>query len=73
MAGYWGLVEEDTARLAAALERLARLRPGTATGQAAQAGHAATPDPVELASRLDSLIGDLRSALGKDLAKDGAD
>jgi hypothetical protein len=73
MAGYWGLVEEDTARLAAALERLARLRPAKVVEPAATADDVALPDPAELAFRLDALIAELRGALGKDAAKDGAD
>jgi hypothetical protein len=72
MSGHWGLVEEDAARLAAALERLARLRPAKAPVPAAMADDAALPDPAELAFRLDALIAELRGALGKDLAKDGA-
>jgi hypothetical protein len=68
MAGHWGHVEEDAARLAAALERLARLRP---TGREAQIEPAQQGDPAalsELAGRLDALIVELRGALGKDAA-----
>jgi hypothetical protein len=66
MAGHWGLVDEDTARLAAALERLARLRPGQPAGLAATADETSLPDPAELAFRLDALIAEIRGALGKD-------
>lgn len=65
MAGHWGHVEEDTARLAAALERLARLRPAKPAA-AVVADEADLPDPAELASRLDALIAEVRVALGKD-------
>jgi len=64
MAGHWGHVEEDSARLAAALERLARLGPARLTGEAADAGR----DTAELARRLDALIAELRGALGKEAA-----
>jgi hypothetical protein len=64
MAGHWGHVEDDAARLAAALERLARLRPAGASGHA----HAGRPDMAELARRLDALITELRGALGKEAA-----
>ncbi len=73
MAGHWGHLEEDAARLAAALERLARLRPAKVTETPDVADDAALPDPAELAYRLDALIAELRGALGKDLARDGAD
>jgi hypothetical protein len=68
MAGHWGLVEEDTARLAAALDRLARLRPARTADQTAAPDEAALPDPAELAFRLDALIAELRGALGKEAA-----
>jgi hypothetical protein len=66
MAGHWGHVEEDAARLAAALERLAKLRPARRTAQGAPAD--AGPDPADLARRLDALIAELRGALGKEAA-----
>ncbi len=61
MAGHWGHVEEDAARLAAALERLARLRPARLTPEAGG-------DTADLARRLDALIAELRGALGKEAA-----
>jgi hypothetical protein len=61
MAGHWGHVEEDAARLAAALERLARLRPAGLTPEAGRG-------TADLARRLDALIAELRGVLGKEAA-----
>jgi len=52
---------EETARLEAALERIARAR-------ARRAGQPATPATVALAARLDALIAEIRAVLGKDSA-----
>jgi hypothetical protein len=68
MADHWGHVEEDAARLAAALERLARLRPARLPGQGQEAAQVAPRDTAELARRLDALIAELRGALGKEAA-----
>jgi len=64
MAGHWGHVEDDAVRLAAALERLARLRPGPPV----RAGQGQGVDAAGIAVRLDALIADLRGALGKEAA-----
>jgi hypothetical protein len=68
MAGHWGHVEEDAARLAAALERLARLRPAKPMGQVHEGPPGAGQAMGELAHRLDALIAELRGALGKEAA-----
>ena len=54
---------DETARLEAALARIARARP-----QAADPSSAASPDRQALAARLDALIAELRSVLGRDSA-----
>jgi len=68
MAGHWGHVEEDAARLAAALERLARVRPARLVAQPREALPGAGQETADLARRLDVLIAELRGALGKEAA-----
>ena len=52
---------DEAARLEAALERIALSRPASVPGQTA-----ASADTADLARRLDALIAELRSVLGRD-------
>jgi len=62
MANHWGQADTDAARLEAALNRLARLRPPRPPESYP------TPAAAELAGRIDTLIAELREALGKNTA-----
>ncbi len=65
MADYADSTEQDAARLEAALARIARARAAPRPAQASAAGQAETAD---LRARLDDLISELRSVLGRDSA-----
>jgi hypothetical protein len=67
MSGQTG--PDDAARLAAALDRIARVaaRPArTALQDGQEEATTASPRGPEIAARLDGLIADLRSVLGHD-------
>jgi len=69
MAGDGGAGSDDVVRLEVALERIARRRhPAVRSGEGVEITAPAATDAAPLARKLDGLIAELRSVLGRNSA-----